>query len=405
MTTFAEWMCVETINSPPHMPAKYFKEKIADMKRLEARGPELTKAMPMLAKIIDTFLSRRFTHRFEELYYWLSRANSFGNDWNTISSRMDYLLSTSDQKALTSLSNAIRENLEKFSKISELFKAVFTPELGGTSDFEEVIDAIENNKNDWPDDLGMDYEQTMRFMTHLKAMFYEQFHYLRMTKEIGRKVQAIAEREDVRRKVYDGWTDRVVLPPHQPVEILYHTTPFVREIIQGGFKTKDELGFEILGGNTEKAISFTADIEIARAIAVSLKEAILISQGKLTVKDIMQMMQRDAGTKPAVQKWLKDSQWLADYKSYQRSILRGNPTKSTIDMAWELFRTYLALTENRYNPMFFGVKPENFKNLDVNNVGILACKCDMSKVVRYLQAMEEYRVPIGAILSVRPVAR
>lgn len=407
MTTFSEWMCVEAVNVPPHMPEKYFKEKLAEFQKLEQQGKELAPLMKTLESIIEIFMNSSSRPRtFDSLYYWLSRATRIDNhDFGKLSDYIGRLFDKAGKLEISNFVNVFNEALEKQRLINEEFRRAF---IGDGSDYEEVVYQVKNSKDYWPeqDEFPYSYEQTLQILSKIKVLFFEQMRFLRLIREVGRKASAILDRLEIKDKQqYGGWNDRVVLPAHQQVEILYHATPFVREILKSGFKTKEELGFETLGGNTEKAISFTADVEIAREIVRSIKEAILISQGKVGVKDVMQWVKQDAGNKPEVKKWLSGTEWLQDYKSYQRSVLRGKPNNNDVSLTWKLFKTYLALTSARYNPVFFAVYPENFAHLDINNVGTLACKVDMSKVVRYLNAMEEYRVPVDAILTTRLLNR
>jgi hypothetical protein len=66
---------------------------------------------------------------------------------------------------------------------------------------------------------------------------------------------------------------------------------------------------------------------------------------------------------------------------------------------FEMYKRYLAYTKKRYNPVFFMTDINSFKNLDINNIGVLASKVDINKTINYLDSMEEYRVPPSAILQ------
>ena len=88
--------------------------------------------------------------------------------------------------------------------------------------------------------------------------------------------------------------------------------------------------------------------------------------------------------------------FLQDYKYYKKQGRATDP-----EVAFEFYKHYLMHSKTRYNPMFFGVTIDSFKHLKESNVGIIAADVDMSSVVRYLRAMEEYRVPVSAIFNVR----
>jgi hypothetical protein len=68
--------------------------------------------------------------------------------------------------------------------------------------------------------------------------------------------------------------------------------------------------------------------------------------------------------------------------------------------AFDLYRKYLAWSDKRYDPLFFGVNINSFESMDEGNVGVVAAKVEMTKVISYHQSMEEYRAPIDSILGV-----
>lgn len=213
--------------------------------------------------------------------------------------------------------------------------------------------------------------------------------YLDHVKRFSQAIKAALERIQIRRQ--KSSTGEQQLPAHEQIETLYHATPFVKEILTQGFKTKEELSQEGLGGHTGNNISFTADLEIAKDIAISLKEVILIAQGKIQLSDIM-----DLARKEKLQTLISDAKLTLHYaKKQNRKIKRSD--------IFELYKRYLSYSPTRYNPVYWGVEIENFQNLDIKNVGVIASKVDIEQTAEYLDSMEEYRVPVSAIKTIQQI--
>ena len=86
----------------------------------------------------------------------------------------------------------------------------------------------------------------------------------------------------------------------------------------------------------------------------------------------------------------------------------SSSTDTPEDRAIGLFRHYLHLCGEagiRDNPVFWGADAKKYRNINVNDVGVIAAKVDMNQVKDFLGAEEEYRVPPEAILKVLRVWR
>jgi hypothetical protein len=182
------------------------------------------------------------------------------------------------------------------------------------------------------------------------------------------------------------------------IETLYHATVNAKEIFQTGFKkTTVSQEVEGIGGsNKDKAgnpaVSFTADLYIAKEIARCLKEAILIAQGKIDIYDL-RTMAIQAGISDII-----DENWSVYSKEEKLE-------KLTTGEVFDYYRYYLAYS-SRYDPVFFD--SDNLmnvlKNKSVDNVGILVCKVDMTdKNIKYLESMEEFRVNPNSVISIEKI--
>ena len=96
--------------------------------------------------------------------------------------------------------------------------------------------------------------------------------------------------------------------------------------------------------------------------------------------------------------------WGVDAEKDKLGLPRKGSHHTDEHHAFELLRALLSYGHSqnkRYNPVFFGVDINDFKGVDQNQVRVLSCKVDMTKVHEYLSSMEEYRVPPEAVLSCR----
>lgn len=179
------------------------------------------------------------------------------------------------------------------------------------------------------------------------------------------------------------------------VETLYHASTNAKEIFKNGFKkgiTTQEV--EGIGGHNKDnagnfAVSFTADLYIAKEIARCLKEAVLIAQGKIDIYDLKTLAMQ-AGVAETI-----DLNWPVYSKE-------ENLEKLTINQVFDYYRFYLSYSD-RYDPVFFDSSNlmAVLKNKSIENVGILVCKVNMTdKNIKYLESMEEFRVAPESVISI-----
>jgi hypothetical protein len=191
-------------------------------------------------------------------------------------------------------------------------------------------------------------------------------------------------------------------PKTEDTEILYHASADAATIYANGFSPAGPPEEGGLGGSQgdksgKSSVSFTSDLYIAKEIYRTLKEAILIAHGEVKLKDIIAMAEEHDID-------LEDTFGKSEWK---KILADPNPTN-----VFETYRHFLHWSESinkRYNPLFFGV-PEKFIKIfstkDISDVGILACKVDMTdKSIDYLVSMSEYRVPTRAIIKIEKLIK
>lgn len=404
-----EGSLLERVETPPHMPYSFWREMIAEAERLESKFLTMKEVQKLERELEDDeYIDMRLSRDFP---YQIARMMDERGD-KKVSERLKDMLDSSElakrrpdlywgEYGVVSRVDALGDSLEAATRYTREYSEFFHKKKGYVNYGEiEKADLTPEGR-----------EKVLR----LKSVYDAVFNYVRLMKRVGRAVRAVvASRNHKMQSFWSGGDETKHIPQTGKVEVLYHATPYLREILREGFKTKEELGNrESLGGDTSGGISFTADLRVAREIAKCLVEVIRIAKGKMTVNDVLRMIgsERKKGDKP----WA-----LEDYinKARQRQWKWSNPATKDLSQragvpmpgkpyeindreeAFSLYRRYLSWSDKRYDPLFFGVDLKHFESMDEGNVGVVSAKVDMTKVIGYHQAMEEYRAPLDAILSV-----
>lgn len=192
-------------------------------------------------------------------------------------------------------------------------------------------------------------------------------------------------------RMSDLFYTRDVFPPHEDFEIMYHATTNAPAIMREGFKTREQLRKQGLGGGLgggpEDVVSFTANPKIAERIAQAMKYTIKIAKGEITDQDVIKKYNRFGILKP---KDLEDN----------------SHKEGTKEKALWLFRLAQGRMDEKglaYDPWIAFPDMELLAKLDPNNIGIIQAKIDMSKVKQYLPAEEEYRVQLDGISELKRI--
>lgn len=177
-----------------------------------------------------------------------------------------------------------------------------------------------------------------------------------------------------------------LMPPHEPFEILYHASSNVPAVLREGFKTRKQLGNKTgLGGGPDDIISFTANPRIAKSIASAIKTAVKIAKGIITFDDIVKKYKRFG--------IIDDN----DIETQKRS------TSDAKENAFNLFRLANMKLEGKglgYDPYFGFPAFKKFAETNLDDIGVLQAKVDMSKVKEFVPREQEYRVPVDAISDI-----
>lgn len=393
---------LEAITVPHYLPHIFWKETVKKSKELEAIFVNKHEFISETDEKISEELGPRYV--MDNVYTSMPRKIRAGQF--LISQRMEEYSEFSKMKSmsLNTLSKmssdlALLYDKEEYLKFQTSYLEFINV------DYKKLIQKEEQNEVQIPE------------IHECRKMFKAMYKYLQLAKDLQKHIQAEHKRVEIHNQKYVDGSD--LSPDHKEIEVLYHATPFVKEIIANGFKLKEELGnINVVGGETEGAISFTADIKIAKAIVDCIREAIRIAKGEFTLGQIIQIIKKEKlMNNRLVTDWIQDMKYRAKQMKKQKRIAEEGPTDTEKmfndyhmyeipeirKVTFELYTKYLAVANARYNPAFFGVTWKTFENMDVNNTGILACKVDMKQNVRYLSSMEEFRIKKEGILSVKRV--
>jgi len=388
---------------PPHMPEVWWKETLKKAKEFEY---ELENLPSILEKGIE--LEKEYTSAkpFQNMEYKIpySLLKIFKKDTyfseDSLSKLVKDFLDASEVDNIDgrTMKMYLKRVGQFYSNLSGLKAFYKEYRRDFEQEYDYLLDELEDSKDDIPN-----YSEVLSAIRKAEKSVDTLVKYVKLAAHVNDKVQAWEERMSLNAKKYYGGEESK--PKHSKFETLYHATPYVSEILRFGFKTKSELGNQqALGGSTQfsdkdwrkEALSFTGDIQIARAISKSLVEVIRISKGQMKLKDVIRMFK---GETPDTDKFgtafrSRVSNWMMDY----RQDPSGSPSQ-----VFDLYKRFLGTTKLRYNPLFFGVSIEDFSNLDEKNVGVVAAVVQMDKVGKYLPSMEEFRVPKEAILKIKRV--
>ena len=253
--------------------------------------------------------------------------------------------------------------------------------------YEEFLNEFESQTS-YRDNCGEErYEEVMTIVNTVKKLVSDFDEYINNTKIVTEKHKI---RCYVYYKRYDKGgssylKDRIDFPPHQDVEYLYHATSNLPAILSQGFKYTKELDYPAgLGGSEDYVISFTSNPNIAKSIASLLKQSVKIAKGEISSEDIIKRYKR-----------------LNLITDEDIESCKINYHQDDKKMAFCLFIRAMSNADEkglRYNP--FGTsRLDPFFKTNINDIGVIKAKIDMSKVRSYLPAEEEYRIPKEAIMS------
>lgn len=191
------------------------------------------------------------------------------------------------------------------------------------------------------------------------------------------------------------------LPP-----TLYHVGTAVPAILEGGFKTRAQLGIQGrgLGAGPDDLVSFTDDPEIAENIYSAIMEARAFASGEITLSDLLEMDADDAwgiGASRVATDMLRgyygaDGWSPGDPYPPKIADLLDGPS----DDAWSVFQSFLAYRSRAGgpdDPLFMSTDWEALGKVDPADIGIIEVSPDTNAWGHTVSALGEWRVHPAAM--------
>lgn len=367
MTTWLQKL--SAISNPPNMPSVYYAQCLNRL----AYFIQVAQSIKVDNKLLlEDMLNRSERYDVEDC---LSHIPEIIKLFASLSSDINYAVKFGE---ITSLKYTVDNYSQQ--RINRKLDFVLAGKPGLQKVLEQVSQFWDAEYGDQQVEIGK-LKQAIRSLTVLESAKLWYQGYIRNTEAMFNLRNRAIEYDHG----FSSDKGRVSMPPHEATEILYHATTALGQVLKDGLKTRDELGIGgALGGGPSDLISFTSDAKIAKAIAWVLKQATLIAQGKFGEKELYVLCKKLGKEPDDVVRYADTSVNKKDLKKWLFSALR-----------------YLMASQSKiYDPFLAFVSVEDFAKNDINNIGVVKAKVDMSKVKEYLPAMEEYRVPKEAILEV-----
>jgi len=196
--------------------------------------------------------------------------------------------------------------------------------------------------------------------------------------------------------------------PHPPgvedLELVWHATTAYKPILEQGFKTRSELGGQGgLGGSMsttgiqQEGISFTGNEEVARSILESFWDMAELLQGPRDKTTLMAFARRLEIPEDTIQKYIP--------QLYRMDEDEQLSPRDTFDIVRNIIGQASVLG-TYYDPVYLLEEGtvDTFMRLKPNDTGVIEAIIDTTKPdARYFRSMDEWRVPLDAIVSYGPV--
>lgn len=376
---FKEWLVKsEAIEYQPENWMKFHRQMTNKFKKFEEKYTQdfFKRLKADIERLEEDYCSDREKNLLSYAGSYVNQiGRNFENWWGTASNQMERLAE--------SKCGEISENIEKYGSAFKYLK----DDAYYKNNYEESLSDFESQTS-YRGNCGEErYEEVIPIINTVKKLIDDFVEYMNNTK-------VVTEKHKLRCYVYykryakggaSDLKDRSDFPPHQDMEYLYHATSNLSAILSQGFKYQKELDSPTgLGGGETDVISFTSNPSIAKTIVSALKQAVKIAKGETSSEDIIKRYKR---LNLITDKDVEGSKM--GYKDDKR-------------IAFELFKlANLRRDEKglRYDPWFGFHNFDMFSRTNINEIGVIKAKIDMSKVRSYHVGEEEYRIPKEAIIS------
>lgn len=377
---FKHWLKLsEAIEYQPENWLKFTRQMTNKFKKFETQYTQefFQKLKKEIQRLEDDYCSNRERNLLIYAGDYVSFIARIFEDWyKSASNEMEYI---SNSKC-----GEISQRIEKYNSAFVYVK----DHPDHRKNYQEVLNDFESETS-YRYNCGEErYQEVMPIINTVKKLVKDFDEYLNNTKIVTdkNKIRCYVYYKRLEKGGASDLKDRSDFPPHQDIEYLYHATSNLPAILSQGFKYKSELESPTgLGGGESDVISFTSNPNIASTIASALKQAVSIAKGTISLQDVINRYKR--------LNLITDN----DIEESKREFTKDH------EVAFKLFRLANLRREQkglRYDPWFGFHNFEAFSKANLNDIGVIKAKVDMSKVRSYHPAEEEYRVPKEAIIEI-----
>ena len=377
---FKNWLQIsEAIEYQPENWNKFQRQMINKFKRFEEKYTQefLQKLQKEIERLEEDYCSNSERNFLIYAGNYVSFIVRIFQDWfKAASNQMEYI---ADSKC-----GELIQKIENYNSVFTFIK----DDPDRRKNYEEGLNDFENETT-YRDNCGEErYQEVIPVVNIVKKLVNDFSDYLNNTKIVTdkHKTRCYVYYKRLEKGGASDLKDRSDFPPHQDIEYLYHATSNLPAILSQGFKYKSELESPTgLGGGESDIISFTSNPNIANTIASALKQAVKIAKGNVSSQEIINRYKRLD---------------LITDKDIEKSKLDFSKDK---EVAFNLFRLANSRRDQkglRYDPWFGFHNFDAFSKTNINDIGVIKAKIDMSKVRSYHPAEEEYRVPKEAVIEI-----
>ena len=377
---FKQWLLKsEAIEYQPENWNKFQRQMINKFKRFEEKYTQefLQKLQKEIERLEEDYCSNSERNFLIYAGNYVSFIVRIFQDWfKAASNQMEYI---ADSKC-----GELIQKIENYNSVFTFIK----DDPDRRKNYEEGLNDFENETT-YRDNCGEErYQEVIPVVNIVKKLVNDFSDYLNNTKIVTdkHKTRCYVYYKRLEKGGTSDLKDRSDFPPHQDIEYLYHATSNLPAILSQGFKYKSELESPTgLGGGESDIISFTSNPNIANTIASALKQAVKIAKGNVSSQEIINRYKRLD---------------LITDKDIEKSKLDFSKDN---EVAFNLFRLANSRRDQkglRYDPWFGFHNFDAFSKTNINDIGVIKAKIDMSKVRSYHPAEEEYRVPKEAVIEI-----
>jgi hypothetical protein len=254
-----------------------------------------------------------------------------------------------------------------------------------------------------PSDNWPTLQEAIQYVQKTAQGFQDIYALLTQLQDLEVKVRAMMDQQAWAANVtYGGQSEHE--RETKPIEILYHATAAISEVLKTGLKSRSELdGKGKLGGGVSDLVSFTTDPQIAIAIGNSLITVAKIVSKELTSQDIIERAKQQGidltDSPPYKDRQMSQDKMNTGWKPEGQFAYRHTDES----YAFDLLRYYLGRAQSKnllYDPWFANVDIKDLESVREEEIGVVACRVRMNNA-QFEIGMQEFRVPSSDILRTK----